>query len=183
MGSAGITSLKEIVLWRRPGMALLVLACGSLVYYHCTARNCSLVSLVCDVIIVFICSLAILGMLFRHLNVCVPVDPLEWQVSQDSATCLVACVANTMGATEGVLRVAASGSDYKLFFKVVFFLYLTSALGRALSGATVLYIALWFAFIVPFLVSKLKPNAKCGTSTILNKKLEETQSNGNNGWT
>ncbi|KAJ7298247.1 hypothetical protein O6H91_Y007700 [Diphasiastrum complanatum] len=69
MGTSEVTSLKEILMWKRPGMALLVLACGSLVYYHCVARNCSLVSLVCDVIMVFSCSLAILGMLFRHLNV------------------------------------------------------------------------------------------------------------------
>ncbi|KAJ7159394.1 hypothetical protein O6H91_Y547400 [Diphasiastrum complanatum] len=114
---------------------------------------------------------------------CVPVDPLELQVSQDSATCLVACVANTIGVTERVLRVAASGSDYKLFFKVVLFLYLTSALGMALSGATVVYTALWFAFTVPFFISKLKPDFKCEHSSSLNKKLAESQYDISEGWT
>lgn len=51
------------------GRALIVLVCGSLVYYHCAYRQASLVSLVSDVLIVLLCSLAILGLLFRQLNI------------------------------------------------------------------------------------------------------------------
>jgi hypothetical protein len=48
----------------------------------------------------------------------VPVDPLEWQISQEMANSIVASLANTIGAAESVLRVAATGHDKKLFFKV-----------------------------------------------------------------
>lgn len=48
----------------------------------------------------------------------VPVDPLEWQISQDTANSIFACLANTIGAAESVLRVAATGHDKRLFFKV-----------------------------------------------------------------
>lgn len=51
------------------GKPLIVLVCGSLVYYHCAYRNSSLVSLLSDVLIVLLCSLAILGLLFRQLNI------------------------------------------------------------------------------------------------------------------
>lgn len=49
----------------------------------------------------------------------VPVDPLEWQISQDAANSIVAGIANTVGAAESVLRVAATGHDKRLFFKVM----------------------------------------------------------------
>ena len=49
----------------------------------------------------------------------VPVDPLEWQISQDTANSIVAWLANTIGAAESVLRVAATGHDKRLFFKVL----------------------------------------------------------------
>lgn len=49
----------------------------------------------------------------------VPVDPLEWQISQEMANSIVASLANTIGAAESVLRVAATGHDKKLFFKVL----------------------------------------------------------------
>lgn len=45
-------------------------------------------------------------------------DPLEWQISQDTANSIVAWLANTVGAAESVLRVAATGHDKRLFFKV-----------------------------------------------------------------
>lgn len=48
----------------------------------------------------------------------VPVDPLEWQISQDTANSMFACLANTIGAAESVLRVAATGHDKRLFLKV-----------------------------------------------------------------
>ncbi|XP_077238559.1 reticulon family protein isoform X4 [Tasmannia lanceolata] len=99
------------------GKAFVGLICGSLVYYHCAYRESSLVSLVSDVFIVLLCSLAILGMLFRQMNISVPVDPLEWQISQDTANGIVACMANTIGAAESVLRVAATGHDKRLFLK------------------------------------------------------------------
>lgn len=50
----------------------------------------------------------------------VPVDPLEWQISQDAANCIFAWLANTVGAAESVLRVAATGHDKRLFFGVNF---------------------------------------------------------------
>ncbi|KAJ0075676.1 hypothetical protein Patl1_35241 [Pistacia atlantica] len=192
-----------------------VLICGTLVYYHCAYRNSSLLSLFSDVLIVLLCSLAILGLLFRQMNisgngpneshmlkngfvigfkttffrVCstrvvtirfvrvvfylcvavtigikrttlwailvvapflgglpipwrVPVDPLEWQISQDTANSIVVWFANTVGAAESVLRVAATGHDKRLFFKVVVCLYILSALGRLVSGVTVAYAGL-----------------------------------------
>ncbi|CAI9113661.1 OLC1v1014304C2 [Oldenlandia corymbosa var. corymbosa] len=100
------------------GKPVIVMICGSLVYYHCAYRNSSLVSLVSDVFIVLLCSLAILGLLFRQMNIPVPVDPLEWQISQDAANSMFACLANTIGAAESVLRVAATGHDKRLFVKV-----------------------------------------------------------------
>ncbi|KAK6915203.1 Reticulon [Dillenia turbinata] len=124
------------------GRAMIVLVCGSLVYYHCAYRNASLVSLISDVLIVLLCSLAILGMLFRQMNISVPVDPLEWQISQETANSIVAWLANTIGAAESVLRVAATGHDKRLFVKVVVSLYLLSALGRLVSGVTVAYAGL-----------------------------------------
>ena len=51
------------------GRPLVVLVCGSLVYYHCAYRDASLLSLLSDVLIVLLCSLAILGMLFRQMNI------------------------------------------------------------------------------------------------------------------
>eukprot|EP01018_Ginkgo_biloba_P000064 Gb_21862 [translate_table: standard] len=108
--------LKNWIL-NKPGIPLVCLICGSLVYYHCVVRHTSLVSLVCDVFIVLLCSLALLGLMFRQLNVSVPVDPLEWQVSQETASGIAECMANTIGAAESVFRVAASGHDKKLFLK------------------------------------------------------------------
>uniref|UniRef100_A0A2P2KM74 Reticulon domain-containing protein n=1 Tax=Rhizophora mucronata TaxID=61149 RepID=A0A2P2KM74_RHIMU len=124
------------------GKPVITLICGTLVYYHCAYRKSSLLSLLADVLIVLLCSLAILGLLFRQLNISVPVDPLEWKISQDSANSIIAWFANTVGAAESVLRVAATGHDRRLFFKVVVSLYMLSALGRLLSGVTVAYSAL-----------------------------------------
>jgi hypothetical protein len=47
----------------------VVVVCGSLVYYHCGWRDASLLSLFADVLIVLLCSLSILGLLFRNLNI------------------------------------------------------------------------------------------------------------------
>ncbi|XP_039131961.1 reticulon-like protein B23 [Dioscorea cayenensis subsp. rotundata] len=124
------------------GGTLVALVCGTLVYYHCGWRESSAVSLAADVLIVLLCSLAILGMLFRQMNISVPVDPLEWQISQDTANSIFACLANTIGAAESVLRVAATGHDKRLFFKVIAILYLLASLGRLASGATVAYAGL-----------------------------------------
>ncbi|PSR96994.1 Reticulon-like protein [Actinidia chinensis var. chinensis] len=132
----------------------------SLAYYHCADIESSFVSLVSDVFIVLLCSLAILGLLFRHINISslslslsllptyilnlpiVPVDPLEWQISQDTANSIFAGLANTIGAAESVLRVATTGHDKILFLKVVVCLYLLSTLGRLVSGVTVAYTGL-----------------------------------------
>ncbi|CAN1779938.1 Reticulon-like protein B22 [Linum perenne] len=110
-GGSGGSRRSEI------GKPIIGMVCGSLVYYHCAYRNSSLLSLLSDVFIVLLCSLAILGLLFRQLNISLPVDPLEWQISQDTANTIVAWFANTIGAAESVLRVAATGHDKRLFFK------------------------------------------------------------------
>ncbi|MBA0565207.1 hypothetical protein Golob_010095 [Gossypium lobatum] len=124
------------------GKAFGLLICGTLVYYHCAYRNSTILSLFSDVLIVLLCSLAILGLLFRQMNISVPVDPLEWQISQDAANSIFAWLANTVGAAESVLRVAATGHDKRLFFGVVVCLYMLSAIGRLVSGATVAYAGL-----------------------------------------
>lgn len=51
------------------GKAMIALVIGSLVYYHCAYRNSTLLSLLSDVFIVLLCSLAILGLLFRQMNI------------------------------------------------------------------------------------------------------------------
>ncbi|XP_058204787.1 reticulon-like protein B23 isoform X2 [Rhododendron vialii] len=142
------------------GKALVVMICGSLVYYHCAYRNSSIVSLVSDVFIVLLCSLAILGLLFRHIKIEVPVDPLEWQISQDTANNMFACLANTIGAAESVLRVAATGHDKRLFLKVVASLYFLSAVGRVVSGVTVAYTGLCL-FCLYVLAENSELNSSC----------------------
>ncbi|XP_058068393.1 reticulon-like protein B23 isoform X1 [Magnolia sinica] len=144
------------------GRPVVLLICGTLVYYHCAYRKSSLLSLVSDVFIVLLCSLAILGMLFRQMNISVPVDPLEWQISQDTANGIVACMANTIGAAESVLRVAAAGHDKRLFLKVAVILYLLSALGRVASGATVAYVGLCLLCSY-FFVQSSGPNDSCSS--------------------
>ncbi|KAF5953187.1 hypothetical protein HYC85_011131 [Camellia sinensis] len=124
------------------GKAMIGMICGSLVYYHCAYKNSSILTLLSDVFLVLLSSLAILGLLFRHLNISVPVDPLEWQISQDTANSIFACLANTVGAAESVLRVAATGHDKRLFLKVVVSLYFLSVLGRLVSGVTMAYVGL-----------------------------------------
>ncbi|KAL7222894.1 hypothetical protein ACSBR1_024559 [Camellia fascicularis] len=99
------------------GKAVIGMICGSLVYYHCAYKNSSILTLLSDVFLVLISSLAILGLLFRHLNISVPVDPLEWQISQDTTNNIFACLANTVGDAKSVLRVAATGHDKRLFLK------------------------------------------------------------------
>lgn len=51
------------------GKTMIAIVSGSLVYYHCAYRNSSLLSLLSDVFIVLLCSLAILGLLFRQMNI------------------------------------------------------------------------------------------------------------------
>lgn len=153
------------------GKPFILIICGSLVYYHCAYRNSSLVSLISDVFIVLLCSLAILGLLFRQMNISVPVDPLEWQISQDAANSFFACLANTVGAAESVLRVAATGHDKRLFFKVVAALYVLSSLGRMASGVTIAYTGLCFLCIYMLadnlqLISSRYPGRKDCTNTI-----------------
>ncbi|XP_024177718.1 reticulon-like protein B23 isoform X2 [Rosa chinensis] len=135
--------MKEMEMYRSEiGKPVIVLICGTLVYYHCAHRNSSLVSLVSDVLIVLLCSLAILGLLFRQMNISVPVDPLEWQISQDTANSIVAWIANTVGAAESVLRVAATGHDKRLFFKdYAYFAFI--CLRRAVSRSVHVCLVFW----------------------------------------
>lgn len=51
-------------------------------------------------------------------------DPLEWQISQETASNIVARLANTVGAAESVLRVAATGHDKRLFLRASSFYFL-----------------------------------------------------------
>ncbi|CAN6931740.1 unnamed protein product [Brassica oleracea] len=141
------------------GKAMGLLISGTLVYYHCAYRNATILSLFADVLIVLLCSLAILGLLFRQLNVSVPVDPLEWQISQDTASNIVARLANTVGAAEAVLRVAATGHDKRLF--VVICLYFLSALGRLISGVTVAYAGLCMFCLSMLLCQNSQPLGSC----------------------
>ncbi|KAH7447686.1 hypothetical protein KP509_01G117000 [Ceratopteris richardii] len=134
MSSCGELNLSRV------GMGTVLLICGTLVYYHCAIRTYPLISLAADVLIVLLSSLCVLGLLFRFCNISVPVDPLEWEVSQETANRFAACIANVVGATESVLRVAAKGEDKKLFLKVAVSLYFLSALGRVTSGATIAYL-------------------------------------------
>ncbi|KAL5574848.1 hypothetical protein UlMin_016547 [Ulmus minor] len=99
------------------GRTVIVLVCGTLVYYHCTYWHASLISLLFDVPIILLCSLSIL----------------------DAATIIVAGLANYVGAAESVLRVTTTGHDKRLFLKVVSFLYVLSALGRVVLSLTVAY--------------------------------------------
>ncbi|MQL97675.1 hypothetical protein Taro_030376 [Colocasia esculenta] len=134
------------------GRPTVLLVCGSLVYYHCAYRQSSLLSLVADVFIVLLCSLAILGMLFRQMNISVPVDPLEWQISQDTANSIAACMANTIGAAESVLRVAATGHDRRLFFKVLRVVvksFLPNGLSLCLAHQAIGYNAISNSKIIP----------------------------------
>ncbi|PKA59110.1 Reticulon-like protein B22 [Apostasia shenzhenica] len=150
------------------GRPAVMFVCGTLVYYHCAYRQSSLVSLISDVLIVLLCSLAILGMLFRQMNISVPVDPLEWQLSQDTANSIAACLANTIGAAESVLRVAATGHDRRLFLKVTGILYSMSVFGRIASGATIAYAGLCVLCLYIFAQSSLMINRF--TSRILRRE-------------
>ncbi|KAL4205320.1 hypothetical protein AMTRI_Chr01g114020 [Amborella trichopoda] len=150
------------------GKPVVMLICGTLIYYHCAIRNSSIVSLISDVFIVLLCSLAILGMLFRQINIAVPVDPLEWQISQETANGIAAWMANTIGAAESVLRVAATGHDKRLFLKVVVFLYLLSALGRSASGATIAYGAL--CLVCLFVVTQNSQQVNTCSSQFLRRR-------------
>ncbi|KAK7381483.1 hypothetical protein VNO80_00026 [Phaseolus coccineus] len=132
-----------------PGKATFALVIGTLVYYHCAYQNSSFVSLLADVFIVLICSLAIVGLLSRQMNIGAPVDPLVWQMSEETANAIVVWFANTVGAAESVFRVAATGHDKRLFLKVVISLFLLSAIGRIAPGITVAYAGLWlFCFYI-----------------------------------
>ncbi|CAF2178667.1 unnamed protein product [Brassica rapa subsp. narinosa] len=153
------------------GKAMGLLISGTLVYYHCAYRNATILSLFADVLIVLLCSLAILGLLFRQLNVSVPVDPLEWQISQDTASNIVARLANTVGAAEAVLRVAATGHDKRLF--VVICLYFLSALGRLISGVTVAYAGLCMFCLSMLLCQNSQPLGSCVLKLANGEVLEQ----------
>ncbi|KAH0913079.1 hypothetical protein HID58_036400 [Brassica napus] len=158
------------------GKAIGLLISGTLVYHHCANRNATLLSLFSDVLIVLLSSLAILGLLFRQLNVSVPVDPLEWQISQDTASNIFARLANTVGAAESVLRVAATGHDKRLFLKassvfffVVISLYFLAALGRIISGMTIAYAGLCL-----FCLYMACQNSQSTGNSVLNRTNRET---------
>ncbi|CDY57942.1 BnaA07g38420D [Brassica napus] len=145
------------------GKAMGLLISGTLVYYHCAYRNATILSLFADVLIVLLCSLAILGLLFRQLNVSVPVDPLEWQISQDTASNIVARLANTVGAAEAVLRVAATGHDKRLFVKA----------RRLISGVTVAYAGLCMFCLSMLLCQNSQPLGSCVLKLANGEVLEQ----------
>ncbi|KAL0906199.1 hypothetical protein M5K25_024673 [Dendrobium thyrsiflorum] len=94
-------------------------------------------------------------------DILVPVDPLEWQLSQDTSNSIAACLANTIGAAESVLRVAATGHDKRLFLKVIVILYTQSVFGRMASGATIAYAGLCFCCIYIFAQNSLIAKFTC----------------------
>ncbi|KAL5568119.1 hypothetical protein UlMin_024694 [Ulmus minor] len=49
----------------------------------------------------------------------VPMDLLEWKISQDTSYSIVASLANTVGAAKSILRIAPTGHDKRLFLKVL----------------------------------------------------------------
>ncbi|BBN15386.1 hypothetical protein MPTK1_6g19200 [Marchantia polymorpha subsp. ruderalis] len=173
----------ERAMSRKPRHTFLLLCCGSLVWYYCGPQQRNVVSLFADILFTLVCALGLLGYICRQLNLAIPVDPLEWQVTPEVANDVAACVANTVGAAEGVLRVAASGRDSKLFTKVVLVLYLISAIGRSASGATVAYFALCFAMIVPYCVSKIAPEITAHTPTFLQKRFNSLTGSLTPDWT
>ncbi|CAI5508010.1 unnamed protein product [Closterium sp. Naga37s-1] len=126
---------------------------AGVVYLHCHAMHRPLLALTADVLLVLTTAAALLALLSRALNL----PPLlhtarPWQVSEGAAEAVVAAGANVLGAAEGVLRVAASGSDVRLFVKVLLFLYITAAVGRIASLATIIF----FCVISSFTVSLLR---------------------------
>ena len=74
-------------------------------------------------------------------------------MTEETANTIVAGFANTVGAAESVLRVAATGHDKRLFFKVVISLIFFSAIGRIAPGHTVAYTGnhsfFFFFFFIP----------------------------------
>nr|KYP53861.1 Reticulon-like protein B22 [Cajanus cajan] len=155
------------------GKGAIVFVIGSLIYYHCGYRNSNLLSLFSDLFIVLLCSLAILGLLFRQINIQVPVDPLEWQISQESANAIVAWFANTVGAAESVFRVAATGHDKRLFLKVIFSLYVLSAIGRLALGVTVAYAGLCLYCLYMFAESS--PTISSALASFLGRRNDTTE--------
>lgn len=51
------------------GRAMVILISGSLVYCHCAFRHATFLSLLSDVFLVILCSLAILSLLFLKLSI------------------------------------------------------------------------------------------------------------------
>ncbi|CAI5476465.1 unnamed protein product [Closterium sp. Yama58-4] len=127
---------------------------AGVVYLHCHAMDRPLLALTADVLLVLTTAAALLSLLSRALNL-PPVLRVArpWRVSEAAAEAVVAAGANMVGAAEGVLRVAASGSDGRLFVKVLLFLYITAAIGRIASLATIIFACVISAFTVSLLRS------------------------------
>lgn len=77
-------------------------------------------------------------------------DPLEWQISQDTANSIAAWLANTVGAAESVLRVAATGHDKRLFLKVFLNVLLIFCFSRLVIWIGFFHSFLWFFMRVRF---------------------------------
>ncbi|KAH9549611.1 hypothetical protein CY35_10G029400 [Sphagnum magellanicum] len=120
----------DVIMWRRPAMAVLV--------------QCAITTLWLSSLTYTSSSLGPLRSWASSSAFSTSLDPSGWQVSVKSANYVAAMLPNTLGATEGVLRIAAVGSDFKLFLKVVLALYLLSAIGGSASGATVIYTGMFF---------------------------------------
>ncbi|GJP37934.1 hypothetical protein CLOM_g22383 [Closterium sp. NIES-68] len=140
--------------WRQAHMWVLGVVLAGVVYVHCHAMHRPLLALAADVLLVLATASALLSLLSRALNLPPLLHPSRpWQVSEAAAEAAVAAGANVVGAAEGVLRVAASGSDVRLFVKVILFLYATAAVGRTVSLATVVFICVVSGFTVSLLLS------------------------------
>ncbi|KAH9549613.1 hypothetical protein CY35_10G029400 [Sphagnum magellanicum] len=94
----------DVIMWRRPAMAVLV--------------QCAITTLWLSSLTYTSSSLGPLRSWASSSAFSTSLDPSGWQVSVKSANYVAAMLPNTLGATEGVLRIAAVGSDFKLFLKL-----------------------------------------------------------------
>jgi hypothetical protein len=148
----------DILMWRRPLAAVLLLGIATAVYYHCQVLRRTLLSLTADTLLVLACSSGIMTCLTPHWKLTIPVDPLNLELSEETANYIVESVANLIGAVGGVMRATSSGSDYRLFIKIIFLCYLAAVVGKVVSGPTFLYIGVWLAFILPSIFCQILPD-------------------------
>ncbi|GAQ89860.1 hypothetical protein KFL_005700010 [Klebsormidium nitens] len=143
-----LQGVTDVLLWKRPLLTVLMLASATLSYYHLVFRYPGIVSLVADVLLILTCAAGVVKVVAKQFDISLQ-DVPPYEVSETTSVCIVASIVNTLGAAEGVLRGAANGQDWKLYGKVCVSLYIASIVGRAASGATVLFLGTWLLFLLP----------------------------------